>query len=244
MKISILMPTYDCPPALLEKSLLSVLEQTHHDTEVIVKDGCLRNPATDHANIKAILYKHSSRVKYILSPDGPPPEKSGFYKHNGFYQALNECIAASTGEILSLQCADDERGTLGTLDYVNSLFEKHGPYPLLVYGRCIWIDKYDNVFDVKTPPAYITYEMLRQAYTLYTPALFWNRSVHDKFGVFDSVNCPWSADLDFWLKCWRCIDVQFSPRVLGHYRVWEVSQCRQNGPSMAPEFDMIMQRHP
>ena len=95
MKVSVLMPTYDCPPELLEKSILSVFRQSHTNVEIIVKDGCLNNPALNDSRIAGLFRDLGSRIQYILSPDGPPPEQSGAFKHNGFYDALNEAIKSS-----------------------------------------------------------------------------------------------------------------------------------------------------
>lgn len=244
MKVSVLMPTYDCPPALLEKSILSVMRQSHTDVELIIKDGCLGNPASGNPRIAAFFQEFGPKIKYILSPDGPPPEQSGAFKHNGFYDALNEAIKASTGDVLTLLCSDDDRGPEDTLAYAALEFEQHGPTPFFLYGQSEWIDINDNRIEIKQPWTIpVTYSSLRAAYTLYTPALFWNRAVHDKFGLFDSVECPWSADLDFWLRCWRGMDSKFAPRVLGRYRNWEVSQCRSNNAPMCVECEMIMRRH-
>jgi hypothetical protein len=245
VKVSVLMPTYDCPPRLLEKSILSVERQSHTDFEIVIKDGCLGNPALNDARIAGLFRDLGPRIQYILSPDGPPPEQSGAFKHNGFYDALNEAIKVSTGEILTLLCSDDDRGPADTLTHVVHEFEQHGPSPFFLYGQSEWIDLDDKTLEIKQPWTIpVTYDSLRSAYTLYTPALFWNRAVHDKFGLFDSVECPWSADLDFWLRCWRGIDTKYSPKILGRYRNWEVSQCRSNNAIMCVECEKIMRRHP
>jgi glycosyltransferase involved in cell wall biosynthesis len=244
VKISILMPTYDCPPDLLEKSILSVFEQTHTDVELIVKDGCISNPAISDPRVRNLISRLGSKVTYILSPDGPPPEESGFFKHNGFYQALNECVNASTGEVLSLLCSDDDRGDSETLAFVNAEFEKHGDSPFFLYGITEYIDTDDKTtLTIQPPIVPITYEGLLKAYTLGTPAFFWNRAVHDKFGLFNAGECPWSADLEFWLRCWRGMNSKFVPRVLGRYRVWGISQCVENQKLVSIETARILEKH-
>jgi glycosyltransferase involved in cell wall biosynthesis len=244
VKISILMPTYDCPPRLLRKSISSVFAQTHTDVELIIKDGCVSNPAISNTMIKGLVSKLGSKVTYILSPDGPPPEESGFFRHNGFYQALNECVNAATGEVLSLLCSDDDRGDSETLAFVNDEFERHGNSPFFLYG----ITEYTDVADTSTRMTQsntipITYESLLKAYTLGTPAFFWNRAVHDKFGLFNAGEYPWAADLEFWLRCWRGIESKFVPRVLGRYRVWGVSQCVENQELVSTETARILEKH-
>ena len=244
MKISILMPTYDCPPELLEKSISSVFAQTHKDVELIIKDGCLSNSAISKPAIRDLILGLGLKVTYILSPDGPPPEESGFFRHNGFYQALNECVNAATGEVLSLLCSDDERGDSETLAFVNDEFERHGNSPFFLYGITEYIDLDDKATLTLQPHTLpITYESLLKAYTLGTPAFFWNRAVHDKFGLFNYAECPWSADLEFWLRCWRGMESKFVPRILGRYRVWGMSQCAENQELVSAETARILEKH-
>ena len=243
MKISILMPTYDCPPHLMVKSLGSIVNQTHQDFEIIIKDGCVDNPAINDSGVQELINSLGSRVKYILSPDGPSSEVSGFYKHNGFYEALDACVEASTGDVLSLLCSDDETGESDTFEYVNQIFTSQGSTPSLVYGQCEWINADGSHNGYKTPPSSITYEQLLSAYTLYTPALFWSKSIHDRFGLFDYENFSWCADLDFWLRCWKDIQTTFAPKVLGKYRTWETSQCLKNNLLVGAETTVLQRKH-
>lgn len=243
MKISVLMPTYNCPTDLLEKSLSSVTSQTHSDFEIIIKDGDVAHPAVNAVVISDILKGLGNKAKYINSPDGPPKEESGAFGHNGFYEALNQCVSASSGDVLCLLCADDERGDSGTLSYVNGEFEQHGISPFCLYGACEWVDRTGGHIAFKQPPAVVTFDTFLRDYPLYTPSIFWNRAVHDKFGLFDEKNYAWCADFDFWLRAWRGIDSKFTPRVIGKYRVWETSQARENGERLGAEGREILKRH-
>lgn len=240
-KISNLMSTFNNPPHLIEKAILSVMSQSHQDFEIIIKDGDLSHPAIEHPRIAALLDELGTKAKYILAPDG---EALGFYGHIGFYEAVNTMIKASTGDIITLLSADDERGPTDTLAYVNEQFEQHGPSPFFLYGQCEWIDADSNRLTTMQPPVVpMTFDLLMNAFTLYIPAFFWNRTVHDKFGYYDE-KLVWASDLDFWLRCWRGMDTKFAPRILGKYRKWEVSQCRENqGVFFAPEAEAIRKKH-
>lgn len=224
MKISVLMPTYRCPAELFEKALLSVLTQTHRDFEIIIKDGDFENPAINNPRIGGLIAQ-SDKILYEVSPENADRAN----KQNSYYEALNQCIKLSTGDILTVLSSDDERGDDRTLERVSEQFQKHGPQPLCLYGVCEWITRDGQHICFKQPPVIpVTWDVILNDFPFYTPAVFWNRAVHDKFGLFDAAHYPWCADLDFWLKTWRGIDSRFTPAVIGRYRVWEITQQGMN----------------
>lgn len=236
------MSTYNNPPELIDKAIRSVMAQTHQDYELLIKDACVEHPAISHPSTAALIEQLGSRGKYILAPDGDPNGNNGFYGHIGFYEAINLMIRESTGDVLTILNADDERGPVDTLAYVSEQFEKHGPGPFFLYSDCEWIDRENRHLTVKRPPQ-MTFELLLKAFTLYIPAFFWNRAVHDKFGYYDE-KLVWAADLEFWLRCWRGMDTMYAPKILGRYRQWEISQCRENqGRMFAPEVEDIRRKY-
>lgn len=241
MKISVLMPTYECPSDLLMQSLASVFSQAHEDIELIIKDGSQNHSAIENVDVRNIYCAFADKIVYVNAPETPPPDQIGRFGHNGFYEALNFCVQAATGDILCLLCSDDELGAKDTLSYVNSEFEQHGSDPFLLYGSCDWIDRNGKYIDAKKPPE-VTFESLLRDYTLFTPALFWNKAVHQNFGFFNQ-NLAWCADMDFWLRCWRYIDTKRTTRTLGRYRVWDVSQARANEDSLQKQSLLIQKSH-
>ncbi len=239
MKISILMPTYKCPPELFEKALQSVFDQTHQDYEIIIKDGNLDQPFFTSQRLDYLTRQHSDKIKSLTAPESANREKH----QNSYYEALNWCIEHSTGDILTVLSSDDERGPVDTLSLVNEKFEQHGPEPFCLYGACEWIDREGNNICYKQSPVLpVTWDDILRDNPFYTPSLFWNRAVFDKFGLFDAENYPWCADLDFYLKTWRGIDSQFTPAVIGRYRHWEVSQQRDNGLLAGAEGTRILEK--
>jgi len=244
MKISLLMTTYNNPPDLVEKSIMSVVNQTHQNFEMLIKDGDVNHPAIDSPIIRNLIESLKEKVKYVCSKDGPPENECGNSTHNGPYEAMNWCIRESTGDILSFLSVDDERGDPTVLAHVNEEFELHGPEPFMLYGACEWIDRRSNHIAFKQPPVVpITFESLLRDYTLYTPSIFWNRAVNEKFGVFDEEHYKWCGDLDFWLRAWRGMDSKFTPEIIGKYRVWGVSLSRDNSDIMGPESLSIQKKH-
>lgn len=239
MKVSILMPVYDCPPDLLEKALVSVFKQTYDDYEIIIKDGNPDKPAIKSVKIRCLVFGPGSRVKYFMEAELADREN----RQNSYYEALNWCIEHSTGEILTVLSGDDERGGPFVLQHVADEFEKHGSDPFCLYGACEWINHAGEHLEFKQPPRLpVTFDEILRDFPFYTPAVFWNRAVHDKFGLFDT-EYPWCADLDFWLKTWRGIDSKFTPEVIGRYRQWAVSQQRDNGDLAGQEGRKILEKY-
>lgn len=242
MKISVIMPTYECPPDLLYMSISSVLNQTHKDWELIIKDGNVENRAIDNsAFLNDCLRLYPDKFKYVCCAETPPNDQIGNFGHNGFYEALNLGIKLASGDILTLLCSDDERGDINTLRYVNEEFERHGSTPFVLYGSVDWITRNGLNFDHKTP-AEVTYLSLLRDYGLYTPAIFWNKAVHQSFGYFND-RLAWCADMDFWLRCWRGINSKRTSRTLGHYRVWETSQAKANEAELCKQGKNILLTH-
>jgi len=239
VKISILMPTYNCPPELFEKALLSVFVQDYDDYEIVIKDGNIDQPAATSQIIRDLFGRNSDKIKYYAAVESADRENH----QNSYYDALNWCIENSTGDILTVLSSDDERGDPDTLRYVNSLFELYGKVPMCLYGGCEWINRDGEHICFKQPPnPPIIFDDILRDNPFYTPSLFWNRAVFDKFGLFDAKNFPWCADLDFYLKTWRGIDGIYIPRIIGKYRHWEVSQQRDNGLLAGAEGTKILEK--
>jgi hypothetical protein len=236
--ISILMPVYNCPPDLLEKALVSVFKQTYQDWEIVIKDGNPCDPAIYNRTIDYLTRSHKDKIKYYAAVE--PADRQN--RQNSYYEALNWCIENSKGDILTALAGDDERGGPYVLEHVSSEFEKHGPSPFCLYGACEWVNHAGEHIAYKQPPVLpVTFDVILNDFPFYTPAVFWNRAVHDKFGLYD-IQYPWSADLDFWLKTWRGIDSKFTPEVIGKYRHWEISQQRDNGDLAGQEGTKILEK--
>lgn len=238
MRISVLMPTYKCPPELFEKALVSVFKQSHTDWEIIIKDGNNDQPAITSDKLRSLIMAPDSKTKYFVEAE--PADREN--RQNSYYEALNWCIENSTGDILTILSSDDERGDHFTFKHVNDEFMNHGSGPFCLYGVCEWINREGEHICYKQPPVNpVTFEDILRDNPFYTPAIFWNRAVFDKFGLFDE-SLPWCSDLDFYLKTWRGIDSKFTPEVIGKYRHWEVSQQRDNGLEAGAEGTKILEK--
>ena len=89
MKISLITVCYNSA-ATLEKTILSVAEQTYANIEYIIVDG------NSNDGTLSIIQKHENIIsKWISEPD------------QGLYDAMNKGIAMATGDIIGILNSDD-----------------------------------------------------------------------------------------------------------------------------------------
>lgn len=120
MKITIITACYNAEQSI-ERTLLSVINQTYDNIEYIVIDGNSQDRTVD------IIRKYDNRItKWISEPD------------NGLYDALNKGVRMATGEWIGILncgdffCADDT---------IERFFSKTIPSDIgVVYGNCYEID--------------------------------------------------------------------------------------------------------
>ena len=127
MKISIVTATYNSG-ATVRDTLDSVLRQDYRDYELIVKDG----GSTDEtlSICREYLPKFEGRMRIITEPDA------------GIYDAMNQGIAAATGEVVGILNSDDFFTSFDILKAVARRFEKY-PDIDAVYGDVHYVREED-----------------------------------------------------------------------------------------------------
>lgn len=86
MKISVVTVCYNAADTI-EKTILSVLNQTYHDIEYIIIDGGSTDGTVE------IIRKYADKIAYWVSE----PDK-------GIYDAMNKGIEVATGSGLIYEC--------------------------------------------------------------------------------------------------------------------------------------------
>lgn len=92
MKISIISATFNSE-ATVRDTIESVLKQTHHDIEYIIKDGGSKDKTLDICRKYEPLF--NGRMRIISNKD------------NGLYDAINIGIQESTGDVIGILNSDD-----------------------------------------------------------------------------------------------------------------------------------------
>lgn len=121
----------------LEKTILSILNQTYPDFEYLIIDGNSNDGTTD------IIRKTEQKIAsgdFGLTPDNfhwiSEPDK-------GLYDAMNKGIAMAKGKYIWFINAGDKIHNPTTLSYINQIIQKQSNCDI-VYGQSLMIDSNDN----------------------------------------------------------------------------------------------------
>lgn len=128
MKISIITATYNSGRTVAD-TLESVLGQDYGDYELIVKDG---GSVDDTLEIcRRYEPRFGGRMRIIAEPD------------RGIYDAMNQGIAAATGDVVGILNSDDFYSASDILSEVARAFGEH-PEIDAVYGDVHYVDEHDT----------------------------------------------------------------------------------------------------
>jgi len=161
----------------IEKTILSVLNQTYKNTEYIIIDGGSTDGTID------IIKKYSDRISYWVSE-----------KDNGISDAFNKGILASHGEIIGIINSDDwyEADTLETV--IN--LDKKNNADFYVGALKFW-DKNNNfvLYPDRNYKKTITFRMPH----LNHPASFLKKQTYNEIGLFNT-KYKYAMDYDLFLR--------------------------------------------
>jgi len=198
-KITIITPSYN-QGQFLEKTILSVLNQTYPNLEYIIIDG----NSTD--NSVEIITKYARHLYYWVS------EKDG-----GMYDAINKGLKIASGSILAYLNSDDIYRP-NTIRTVAEYFQKH-PETSMVYGDTDYIDAKDDFMYAYRYPAF-NYRrfMLLNWSSIPQQASFWRRDIHDKLGYFNA-DFKMAGDFEFYARVGKHYRIDHIKQILAAQRI-------------------------
>jgi glycosyltransferase involved in cell wall biosynthesis len=176
MKISIITPSYN-QGQFIERTLQSVADQGF-EVEHLVFDGGSSDDTV------SILKKFLPAVNWISKKD------------KGQTDAVNQGFRAAKGDVLGWLNSDDiyyPEAFKIVLDY----FEAN-PHIDIVYGKADHIDLQDHPFE-SYPSEPWNFERLKETCFICQPALFFRRSVVEKYGLLDE-SLNFCMDYEYWLR--------------------------------------------
>lgn len=176
--VSIVVPSYN-QGIFIEDTILSILNQTYKNIEIIVCDGKSTDITLD------VLKKYDQKIKWISESDTGQPN------------AINKGFSMSSGEILTFLNSDDILIDKNAVKIMVTQFIKN-PQSDLVYGDFIEIDKDNNFLRAYKRPKFSYKRLLRIGY-ISQPATFFTKNVILKFPLNEDLQ--YGLDLELWLKC-------------------------------------------
>lgn len=221
MKISIIIPTYNCGK-YIKKAIDSVLNQSYQNKELIVVDG-----KSDDGTLK-ILESYGDRIKWISEKD------------YGQGDAINKGFKIATGEIVTWLNADDY--------YESNIFEniveefKKDKNIVLVYGKQRSISK--DLIIINTPPSYISLrKMLNEGNFIHQPSSFYKLETIKKINYVDASLYYW-MEYDLFIKLLNNGKSLYIDKVLSNFMIREDQKSNpKNYKKMDKELYSISRRH-
>jgi glycosyltransferase involved in cell wall biosynthesis len=164
MKISII--TVCCNSAeTLEKTILSVDNQTYDDIEYIIVDGNSKD------NTLGIIRKHQDKISKWLSE-----------ADQGLYDAMNKGISMATGDLVGILNSDDTFNSNFVIEEV-AKFHKHNSIEASV-GDIIQHKKNGKIVRLYSSK-YWSPEKLKIGYMPPHPSIFFKRELFCKYGKYN-----------------------------------------------------------
>jgi glycosyltransferase involved in cell wall biosynthesis len=200
-RISILMPTYNTPEALLRAAIESVLAQLYPDWEL-----CIADDASSREHVREILDRYATR---------DPRVKVTYRDTTGHISAAtNSALALASGEYVSLIDHDDLIPEHALFELVRQL--NADPTLDMVYSDEDKVDtqgrRYDPFFKPDWSPDYLESCMYTAHLALYRKAIV------ERLGGFRT-GYDGAQDYDFVLRFTEQTDcIAHVPKVLYHWR--------------------------
>lgn len=174
---TIVTPSYN-QGRFIKRTIESVLHQNFYPLEYRIFDGGSGDQTVE------VLRSFGNAVQWISESD------------RGQAHAVNKGFQTARGEVIGWLNSDDIYYP-GALQTVHDFFIAN-PTVDILYGMGDHIDEYDNVMEPYYNEEW-NYERLKEICFICQPAVFFRKSIVDKFGVLDE-NLRFCMDYEYWLR--------------------------------------------
>lgn len=222
MKVSIITPSFN-QAKYLDATLQSVLSQDYRDIELLVFDG-----GSNDGSVDILKRQTDERLRWISRKD------------KGQTDAINQGLYASKGEIVAYLNSDDvyyPDAIRTAADY----FLSH-PECEILYGEAHHLHEDGSVMEEYYCEPW-NYERLLKVCFICQPAVFWRRSVQQRFGFFDET-LNYGMDYDYWLRVGKHIPFHFlKGRFLAGSRLHADTKTLSKRVDVHREIFRVVARH-
>lgn len=202
-RFSIVLPSFNTVE-FLEETIESVLSQDYPDIEFIITDGGSTDGTVD------LLKRYGDRIRWVSEPD------------EGQSDAINKGFAMATGDLHYWANADDPMPP-GTLKHVAGLLTDFSR-PQWAVGAADLIDGKGGTYFTRSVRAVNDETFYLWALRwIPTQSVFWNRKMWEAAGPFDA-DLHYTMDLGLWQRMHKAAPCIVSDRVLGYYRMHDLSK--------------------
>lgn len=186
MKISIITICFNSEKDI-RATIESVLNQTYHDIEYIIKDGGSKDSTVAIANEYKEQFGnvHGCTFKVISCKD------------KGIYDAINQGIEAATGDVVGLIHAGDRLYDNNAIKKIARFFETNKDLDIS-YGNSKIVDDEGKVIRVNKSPNYKR-SLIRKGWFPSHQSIYTRKEIFDKFGKYDT-NVGWAADYQWFIR--------------------------------------------
>ncbi len=196
--VSIITPSYN-QAVFLERTILSVLNQTYPNIEYIIIDGGSQDDSVN------VIQQYQDKLKGWVSE-----------KDQGQTDAINKGFAMANGDILAWINSDDTYEP----DAIKLAVEYLDAHPEvgLVYGDTKFINEKDEVIGT-FPAAQTNYAKLRQGYVhIPQQAAFFRASLWKQVAPLDP-SFYFAMDYDLWVRLAKLSGIVYIHRHMANFRL-------------------------
>lgn len=199
LTFSVVTPSYN-QGEFIERTILSVLNQTVPAMEYLVFDGGSKDQTID------ILKKYEKKLTWVSEKDG------------GQTNAVNKGLKLAKGDIIAWLNSDDIYYP-DTFKIVQKFFVEN-PAIDIVYGKANNIDKANQIIEEYLVEPW-DFDRLKSHCFLSQPAVFFRRKIVEQYGLLDE-SLNFCMDYEYWLRLGKAgVTFGYLPVVLAGSRLYQ-----------------------
>ncbi|OCQ97433.1 glycosyl transferase [Nostoc sp. MBR 210] len=214
LKFSVITPSFR-QGRFIERTIQSVLSQGIEDIDYIVCDG-----GSDDETVE-ILKKYHPKIRWVSEAD------------KGQSDAVNKGISMTSGDIIAWINSDDIYYP-ETFNTVRKIFESQAEIEV-IYGDADWIDELDQII-YPYPTENWNYKRLIETCYICQPAVFFRRSLIERFGSLDS-SLDYCMDYELWLRYGKYVDFYHLPQKFAGSRMYKTNKTM--GKKLQAHYEVV-----